>query len=82
MERLLLNVFKLGALIYLVFALSCFIVVEFELPIDVIGFLATKYSLTYSEVKQSLQVASLISLFLICSFLFIIYPEPIEKAKK
>ena len=64
-ERLILNVFKLGALIYLVFALSCFMVVEFELPIEVIGFLANKYSLTYSEVEQSLQVASLVSLFLI-----------------
>lgn len=79
MRRLLL---KLCALMYLILALSCFIIVEFELPIDVIGALSINCNLSYLEVKYTLQVVSVISLLLFGLFLFTIFPEPLEESKK
>lgn len=67
---------------YLILALICFIIVEFELPIDMIGLLSNNCNLSYTDVKYTLQVVSVISLLLFGLFLFAIFPEPLEKSKK
>ena len=73
---------KFCAIIHLTIALSCFIIVEFELPVDMIGVLSTNFNLSFTDVKHTLQVVSVISLLLFGLFLFAIFPEPLEESKK
>ena len=78
MGRLLL---KVCALMCLLLALTCFIVVEFKLPIDVISILSTNCNLRFIEVKYILQGVSIVSLLLFGLFSIAIFPEPLEESK-
>lgn len=72
---------KSCAIIHLTIALICFIIVEFELPVDIIGLLSNNFNLSFTEVKHTLQVVSVISLLLFGLFLFAIFPDSLEKSK-
>lgn len=72
---------KFCATMHLTIALICFILVEFELPMGIIGLISTNFNLSFTDVKHTLQVVSVISLLLFALFLFAIFPEPLEKSK-